>query len=184
MDPRLKSLRRLADELGITIVAGAPYRSTSGLNIAALVIQSGGGRAYTKHYLHSGEEMYFTPGRMGLQIEIRGEHVSFAVCADTTHPEHAEAAARLGATVYAAGVFITPNGINADSAQLRGYARDHKMVVLMANYAAPSGGFESAGRSTVWDEEGTVIIQAPGTGEALLVARREGAKMRGELFKP
>ena len=181
-DPRLHTLRSTAEEHTITIVAGAPYRSPEGLHIAAFAFQPEGARVYTKHHLHHGEEAFFVPGVMGLQIGIDGERVSFAICADTTHPTHAEAAARGGATVYAAGVFITPTGIEVDSNQLRGYARSHQMVVLMANYAAPSGGFPTAGRSAIWDSEGETVIQATGTGEALLLAHREGAAMKGELI--
>lgn len=181
-DPRLKPLIEVARKHAITIVAGAPYRSRRGLHIAALAIQPEGVRVYTKHHLHSGEEAYFVPGTMGLQIGIDGERVSFAVCADTTHPGHAEAAARAGATVYAAGVFITPTGIEADSAQLRGYARSHRIMVLMANYASPSGGFPTAGRSAVWDKQGEKVVEAPSSGEALLLVHGEGGALVGEVI--
>ncbi len=181
-DPRLNPLIEIARKHAITIVAGAPYRSPRGLHIAALVIQPEAVRVYTKHHLHSGEEAYFVPGTMGLQIGVEGERVSFAVCADTTHPEHAEAAARAGATVYAAGVFITPTGIEVDSAQLRGYARSHRMTVLMANYASPSGGFPTAGRSAVWDKRGERVVEAPSSGEALLLVHGEGEKLVGEVI--
>jgi predicted amidohydrolase len=182
-DTRLQPLRRIAEKNDTTIVAGAPYRSPRGLHIAAFALQRGGARVYTKHHLHSGEERYFTAGTMGLQLGIGGERVSFAVCADMTHSEHAAAAARAGATVYAAGVFITPTGIEADSSQLRGYANEHGMVVLMANYAAPSGGFQTAGMSAIWDERGELVVQTPGVGEALLLAYRENASMMGKTIQ-
>lgn len=181
-DPRLEPLIKIARKHAITIVAGAPYRSQKGLHIAALVIQPEGVCVYTKHHLHSGEETYFVPGTMEPQIGIDGERVSFAVCADTTHPEHAEAAARAGATVYAAGVFITPTGIEADSVQLRGYAHSHQMIVLMANYASPSGGFPTAGRSTIWNNQGEKVVEAPNSGEALLLVHGEGDVLVGELL--
>lgn len=181
-DPRLRPLRTLAEKHGMIIVVGAPYLSPVGLNIAAFALQPGSARVYTKHYLHSGEEAYFKPGTQGLQIDLGGERVSLAICADTTHPSHAEAAARAGATVYAAGVLITPTGIEADSAQLRGYAKTHGMVALMSNYAAPTGGFASAGRSAVWDERGETVIEALGLGEALLIAYRDGDTLHGKLI--
>jgi predicted amidohydrolase len=181
-DLRLKPLIDIARKHAITIVAGAPYRSPRGLHIAALVIQPEEVHVYTKHHLHSGEEVYFVPGTMGLQIGVEGERVSFAVCADTTHPEHAEVAARTGATVYAACVFITPTGIDVDSAQLRGYAESHRMTVLMANYASPSGGFPTAGRSAVWDKRGERVVEAPSSGEALLLVHGEGETLVGEVI--
>jgi predicted amidohydrolase len=183
-DLRIAPLRSVAEESNIVIVAGAPYLSERGLHIAAFVLQPGEVCVYTKHHLHYGEQAFFSPGTMGLQIGLGSERVAFAICADTIHPEHAEAAARVGATVYAAGVFITPRGIESDSAQLRGYAKIHRMVVLMANYAAPSGGYPSAGRSAVWDRHGDTVIQVPGIGEALLITHRESGSLRGELVRP
>jgi predicted amidohydrolase len=169
-DLRLEPLKEISKKHNITIIAGAPYRSPIGLNIAAFVIQPEATIIYTKHHLHQGEEKFFKSGTLNPQIELEGERVSLAVCADTTHPKHAETAARVGATVYAAGVFITPTGIDADSAQLQGYAKKYEMTVLMANYADSSGGFPSAGRSTIWDKNGYILAQAPSVGEILLIA--------------
>jgi len=98
----------------------------------------------------------------------------------TRHTRFVEAAARAGATVYAAEVLITPTGIEADSAQLRGYARAHSMVVLMSNYAAPTGRFISAGKSVVWKESGVTVIETPREGEALLLAYRDGDALHGK----
>jgi predicted amidohydrolase len=168
-DPHLQPLRIVSEKYSITIVAGAPYKSPVGLNIAAFVIQPEATIIYTKHHLHKGEETYFKPGMLNPQIELEGKRVSFAVCADTTHPEHVEAAAHAGAKIYAAGVFITPTGVNADSAQLRSYAEKYGMTVLMANYAASSGGFPTSGKSTIWDKNGNILAQAMDIGEALLI---------------
>jgi predicted amidohydrolase len=184
-DPRLNPLRKVAKEREITIVAGVSMLSDAGLNIAAFVYRpSGEPLVYTKHHLHKGEEAFFSPGRIRPMIDVDGERISLAICADTTHPSHAYEAARAGADVYAAGVLITPNGIEADSAQLRGYAVEHRMVVLMANHATPTGGWATAGRSAIWDEHGGEVVTAPGDGEAILVARREGDVLRGELIYP
>jgi predicted amidohydrolase len=71
-----------------------------------------------------------------------------------------------------------------DSAQLRGYAVEHRMVVLMANHASPTGGWATAGRSAIWDEHGGEVVAALGDGEAILIARREGGVLRGELICP
>jgi predicted amidohydrolase len=49
-----------------------------------------------------------------------------------------------------------------DSAILQGYAQKHSMAVLMANHAGLTGGWQSAGRSAVWSEDGTLVAAAPG----------------------
>lgn len=96
-----------------------------------------------------------------------------AVSAEIAHSEHAAGAARGGADLYAASVLISENGYAHDAALLCGYAREHRMPVAMANHGGPTGGWASAGRSALWDEDGNVVIAAEGAGECLLVARRD-----------
>jgi len=184
-DPRLQPLKEVAVESGITIVAGAPTLTEAGLHIAAFIFQpTEETLVYTKHHLHSGEKAVFDPGRIRPMIELDGERISLAICADTTHPSHAAEAAQSSASVYAAGVLITPSGIVVDSAQLKGYASEHRMVVLMANYASPTGGWTTAGRSAIWDERGREVIAASGDGEAILIAGRVCGVLHGELIRP
>jgi len=183
-DPRLRPLKEVAEVSGITIVAGAPMMTKAGLHIAAFVFRPAGETLiYTKHHLHKGEEAFFVPGTLNPMIELDGERISLAICADTTHPSHAAEAARAGASVYAAGVLITPGGIQADSTQLRNYASEHGLVVLMANHASPTGGWATAGRSAIWDEGGIEVVTAQGEGESLLLATREKGVVRGELLR-
>jgi predicted amidohydrolase len=49
------------------------------------------------------------------------------------------------------------------------------MAVLLANYGAPTGGWLAAGRSAIWSRESEVIACGPAEGEAVVVARLEGA---------
>jgi predicted amidohydrolase len=169
-DPRLDPLRSFATESQMTIVAGAPIRGDSGVHIAAHVIFTDGSTfTYTKHYLHPGEERWFAPGPGGPVFEIHGRRVALAICAEISHPEHAAEAARNGASIYAAGVLITRKGYDADAALVQGYARTHRMTALMANHAAPTGGYTPAGGSAVWSPTGDLIARA-GDGEALVLA--------------
>jgi predicted amidohydrolase len=50
------------------------------------------------------------------------------------------------------------------------------MLVLMANYGAPTGGWVSAGRSAVWRPDGRLLAEAPASGEAVIVAGRLGTE--------
>jgi predicted amidohydrolase len=170
-DARLQSLQRAADDQDVTIVVGAPLISPHGLEIGSICfVPRREPMTYSKRFLHEGEENAFVPGPGGLPLSIRGETVCLAICADTTHPEHARAAALRGAGLYAASSFITPEGYAADAAQLAGYAAEHGMSVLMANYGSRTGGWESAGRSAIWSLAGTLLAQAPPRGEHVLVA--------------
>ena len=182
-DPRLAPLRTAARDAALTIVAGAPLASAHGLHIAAFIAAPDGTiTVYAKQYLHPGEAAFFVPGPAGAVVRVNGAAVGVAICADLGHVEHAAAAAASGAVVYAVGALITPEGYPADERLLRGHARNHDMVVLMANHSAPTGGWIPAGRSAVWAAGGDAIAAAAGTAESLVIARQDAATWRGEII--
>lgn len=175
-DARLQPLRDLARDSGMTTVIGAPVRlpGSDEVLIAALVFGVDGAiGVYTKQYLHAGEELVFSPGRGGAGVWIDADHIELAVCADFAQAIHARQAAQSGATLYAASVLITEGGYATDTRLLAGYAAEHHMAVLMANHGGATGGWESAGRSAFWSEEGTLMGAIEGAGDLLLMASRD-----------
>ncbi|KRP45707.1 Predicted amidohydrolase [Pseudomonas libanensis] len=180
----LAPLREMARELRLTAVVGMPVRLApqAGVMIGALVLGADGSvSVYTKQHLHAGEELAFAAGQGGEILRWEDERIALAVCADFSHPSHPRQAAEAGATVYAAGVLISEGGYAADSALLQGYAAEHGMLVLMANHGGPSGGWTCAGRSAVWTADGNLLAAAPGVGDALVIARREGGLWTGQV---
>ncbi|MDP9536724.1 carbon-nitrogen hydrolase family protein [Pseudomonas protegens] len=181
--PRLQPLRNLVRELKLTTVVGMPIRlSVDGpVLIGALVLGADGSLAvYSKQHLHPGEERFFAPGSGGAPLQLGNEVLALAVCADFCHASHVQAAVDAGAGIYAAGVLISEGGYAVDSALLQGYARDHGILVLMANHGGPSGGWSCAGRSAIWGAQGQLLGAVEGVGEALLIARRDGGQWRVE----
>ena len=77
-------------------------------------------------------------------------------------------------------MLISEGGYATDSALLQGYAAEHGLVVLMANHGGPSGGWACAGRSAIWGADGQVLAAAPGVGDALVIARRDGGRWTGQ----
>jgi predicted amidohydrolase len=181
---QLDPLRRIAEGASMTVVVGAPVLDASGeLFIGALVFSADGSVSiHTKEYLHPGEEVVFAAGSGGPVLPIRDEFVGLAICADTTHPEHAARAAARGATVYAAGVLITESGYGPDTAPLTGYAPAHRMAIVMANHGAATGGWEPAGKSAIWSEDGGIVAAASGPGEALIMSRKQGGVWDGAVL--
>jgi predicted amidohydrolase len=183
-DAVLQPLRDLARELRITAVVGMPIRleGSDSVCIGALVLGADGSLGvYSKQHLHTGEELVFAPGLGGPTLNIGGEVVALAVCADFSHASHAAAAADLGAGLYAAGVLISEKGYAVDTAILQGYARQHAMAVLMANHGGLTGGWQSAGRSGIWSKDGSLIVAAPGAGDLLVVAQRIDSVWQGRV---
>lgn len=170
-DPRLQLLQQVADANDIVIVAGAPVTSAHGLHIGAFCFcPRRPALIHTKRFLHAGEEQTFVPGASGGPFPIHDHVVGIAICAEMTHPEHAAEAARQGANLYAASCFITPNGYARDTALLAGHARQHRMMVLMANFGHGNDTWPSAGRSAIWSHSGELLIEGPPEGEAIVVA--------------
>ncbi|UVK90810.1 carbon-nitrogen hydrolase family protein [Pseudomonas sp. B21-051] len=184
-DAVLQPLRDCARELVLTAVVGMPIRhkDSSKVLIGALTLgRDGSLEVYSKQHLHSGEELFYAPGAGGSSLRIGGDTVALAVCADFSRASHAAAAAEFGADLYAAGVLIGEKGYGVDSAILQGYAQNHSMAVLMANHAGLTGGWQSAGRSAVWSESGSLVVAAQGSGEVLVIARRDAGEWQGRVI--
>ena len=172
-DKRLLPLQAVADAHDIVVVAGAPIASSRGLHIGSLSFAPKTGvTTYLKRFLGEGEEVAFVPGPGGSPLVLADQVVAFAICADISHPEHASEAAADGATLYAASCLLIEDGFEAHVERLRRYAREHRMVVLMANYGSPVGEWSPAGRSAIWSSDGSLLGCAPARGEALVIATK------------
>ena len=172
-DLRLTPLIDVAADEHITIVAGAPVVLNERLHIGAFIIAPDRSpRLYTKHHLGAfsdaasrdgtvppPERTVFEPGSLDPAIPIGDDTAAIAICADVGHPAHPQRAARRGATIYLAGMFVIRSELNDDVQRLRSYAAQHRMLVAFANYACASGGLAAAGRSAIWDETGRLIAQ-------------------------
>lgn len=169
----LAPLRDAAARAGMAITVGAPVALGAGLPaIGAITLRPDGSHAtYAKHHLHGSETAFATPGPAPVHLQALGPlKIASAICADTNHPTHAAQAAQAGATVYAAGILTSETGYAAEAPLWQSYARQHAMVVLIANHGGPSGGYVSAGRSGIWDRHGNLVVEAPGVGRYLVMA--------------
>ncbi|MCC6538989.1 MAG: carbon-nitrogen hydrolase family protein, partial [Bryobacterales bacterium] len=170
-DARLAPLQGAAQQHAIAIVAGAPVRTGALLHIASLAfLPDGAVSVYTKQHVHASELPVFAPGAGGHDLTVAGQRVARAICFDAAHPEHAAAAAAREAGIYAASVMIDAAGYARKTTLLAGYAREHRLTVLMSNYSGVTGGETSAGGSAIWGADGRLLATAPPAGEALLIA--------------
>ncbi|MBW2242556.1 MAG: carbon-nitrogen hydrolase family protein [Deltaproteobacteria bacterium] len=180
-DERLKPLEEVARATKAILVVGAPVRLALRLHIGAFVIEAGQEiRLYTKRHVHSSEVNVFVPGNLDPMISAEGETAALAICADTSQPSHAASAAERGASIYLAGVFVSPEGIQVDTERLAGYASRHSMLVAMANAGAGASRLDSAGGSSIWSPEGTRVAHVEGLGAGVALARKTEAGWVGE----
>jgi predicted amidohydrolase len=124
---------------------------------------------YSKQYLYPPEEPFFKPGKNPLVLNIETEVVSPAICYETTNKAHCEFAKRNHATVYIASVLSSINGIDAELKILSGIAKNNNLITCMANYVGTSGGYECAGKSSVWNEKGELIGQLGDREEGVMI---------------
>lgn len=182
-DERLDPLLALARRENIEAIVGAPLREGVGKpKLGAIVIgPSGVSKTYHKMHLAGDEATYFSPGDAPLLLAVGGHKVGIAICADSSQPAHPEAYAMSGASIYAAGAFLTADWYQTDVPRLAAYAGRYGMLTVMANHAASVGSYESVGKSTVWTPEGELLIQAVGTDAVLLIASSTNGRWRGEM---
>jgi predicted amidohydrolase len=197
-DPRLGPLSDAAAKWGITILAGAPVALGSGLHIGTFVVRPDGSAGlYTKRRLGAfsetarvdgtppvAEGAVFVPGPHDPLIATGDTWAAAAICADTGDPAHPRAAADRGAGAYLASMFVIPSDHAADATRLAQYASEHKFVVAMANYGAPTGGLNAAGRSAIWNPAGRLLVElAPsGAGVAVALETSEGWQTRARTM--
>ena len=169
-DARLDDIQSLSDENGITIGVGLPTKDEGDVLISMIIFQPHKERTtYSKQYLYPPEEPIFKAGRNPLVLKFKTEVVSPAICYETTNKAHCEFAKRNNATIYIASVLSSINGIDDERKRLSGIARNNRLITLMANYVGESGGYECAGKSSVWNEKGELIGQLGDKEEGLII---------------
>jgi predicted amidohydrolase len=185
-DSVLRPLQTLVDDLAVIVMAGCPIRSSHPRPyIGMLILRPGGSTAvYRKRFVHSSEEPHFVASDDSVVFVAGGTTIGVAICADISNPIHPADAARQGAKLYVAGVAKTPDEIGAAEANMAAYAKQHAMMTIMANYASPTGGFPTGGRSAAWDESGRLMARAQSHGECLVLACRAATGWTGRVVNP
>jgi predicted amidohydrolase len=196
-DARLAPLLDLAASAGVTLIVGGPVRLGSSLHIGAFILHPGRtSDVYTKHRLGAfppsarcdscdgtvpaAEATVFQPGERNTLIGLGSHVAAVAVCADIGNPAHPQRAAERGADTYLASMFVIPSDFDGEVLKLSRYAVQHGMLTALANFASPSGGLRSAGRSSLWSPGGELLAQleASGSGVAAATETQHGWRSR------
>lgn len=182
-DSRLTTLHALARRHRMYVVAGAPLRGDGPRpELGAIVFAPDGGAwTYAKMTLGGDELRYFQPGTQPLAFAAGGETVGVAICADASQRSHVQRHVAAGATIYAASVFLTAEWYATDMPRLPAYAARHRVVVVMANQGASTGGLASVGKSAIWGPDGAPLAHAKGVENALVMATRTPDGWAGEV---
>lgn len=169
-DTRFDDFQAISDANGITIGVGVPTKNEKGIYISMLLFQPHKARrAYSKSYLHPDEEAFFVRGRSSPHLQVNQTNIALAICYEISVPEHLESALKSGPGIYVASVAKFVNEINKAIERLSQVAGDCSMPVLMSNCVGFSDGGQCAGKTSVWNNRGSLIGQLNDSDEGMLI---------------
>jgi len=147
-----------------------PTKVDNQLFISSIIFQPERRRkVYSKRNLFPTETAVFSKGDHYCQLEIVQNKISLAICYDLSDPAHSQEAYQAGSNIYTASVLNSVNGIDDDLVKLSTIAQKYHMHVLMANFSGESGGYECAGKSSIWNTNGSLLGQLNDQDEGILV---------------
>jgi predicted amidohydrolase len=159
-------LRPIVDacaETGGIALVGAPVADGGREFIAALRVDgTGAAIAYRKSHLGGAEPQRFSPGDGPTAMTVDGWRLGIGICKDTGSDEHTTGTAELGVDVYVAGLVHARDELDEQDARGRRIAAACNSYVVFASFAGPTrGGYDAtAGESTIWSADGTVMARA------------------------
>ncbi|MEM6473541.1 MAG: carbon-nitrogen hydrolase family protein [Planctomycetota bacterium] len=169
-DSCFKCLQTTANQSGITIAAGVPTRGHRLPRISTLLFRPESEiQVYSKQFLHADEEPFFEPGPTSDGLMHENPAIALAICYELSVPLHAQRAMDSGASVYIASVAKTSRGVDVAGERLSKIARDHSMLVMMANCLGLLDGAECVGRSSVWSRSGNQLMQLETEHEGAII---------------
>lgn len=158
-DPRFNDFQSLSDSGDITIGVGMPLKYGEGVAIGMILFQPHQQRqVYAKQYLHPDEEPFFIPAP-NIKLTIGATPVSLAICYEISVDDHTSAAFDDSSSIYLASVAKFSRGIDKALHTLSSTARNYRATVLMSNCIGTCDGEICAGKSSAWDNQGTLVGQ-------------------------
>lgn len=177
-DPRLVPLREACAASGVTAVVGAPALLDGRRRLAAVVVDGESTRIYAKRRLFGREADLFTPGTEPLVLSLGDVRVALGVCADLGSEAQTREAAAVGVDAWLLGSLVSAAGYELETRQASAASTVLDGVVAFANHAAPTGGWDPAGRSGAW-HRGALLTVAEGREETMVVFELSARTSRG-----
>ncbi|MHC6186120.1 carbon-nitrogen hydrolase family protein [Acinetobacter sp. X9] len=170
----------------LTVIAGCPLKSGQKKPYIGAVIchPNGDVNFYQKQYLHQSESDYCTAGNNNYFFVINQIKISLAICADFTEPQHYLDAQAANADVYLVSALISNGGFTTDSELLSNIAKQTNSSVLLSNFISETGGWKAAGKCSVWDNKGNLVVQGSDHQEGLTLCTIMNGLLSNAHFHP
>ena len=169
-DSRFNDFQKISDSKHISICVGLPTNADSSIYISMIIFQPNKPRqVYSKQYLHSDEEPYFINGDRQVFLTNGSHKIAPAICYELSIPEHSENAFNNEANIYMVSVAKTKSGVEKAIETLSAIAKKYSMTVLLSNSIGASDNFIAAGKSSIWNNKGSLLAQLDDANEGLLI---------------
>jgi len=153
-DDRLGVFEELSLHYGMTIVIGVPIKKDNKIYIGSMIALPNGTRSfYYKNYLHEGEDILFSPGENPYYVSIRDEKIALSICYDIENEAHISKAYQSGASIYAASIFYSVNGMDGLRDTIVNYQEKYPMDFIISNFKGHMWGGQSGGRSMFLEKQ-------------------------------
>lgn len=184
-DLRLNRLQELSNRGNIVIIVGAPIIIEGQLHIGAFILSPNKSiQIYTKHYLHDGEELYYSPSmKYNPSIKIGGDKISLAICADINNPAHPHEAKINQSTFYLPSIFFSSSGVQEGNNLLEKYAKEYSLNILMSNYCGYNWDMKAGGKSSFWDSTGNRIAELKVEKSGMILIDNEEGKWTASTYE-
>ena len=169
-DNRFDVFQRKSDQNNIVISIGTPIINGDKVSIGMIIFRPNEARrSYLKKYLYHTEEDSFIRGESFTNLMVNDSNIGLAICYEISVPEHQKVAFENGAEIYVAGVVESVEGIDPAIEKMAKTASKYSSPVLMANCVGISGGYNCAGKSSIWNDKGELMGQLNTTESGVLV---------------
>ena len=176
-DSRFDDLQKISNAKGVTIGVGVPTKNHTGICISMVLFQPHQARqTYSKKYIHPDEAAFFVSGQNFPDLKINRANLALAICYELSVPDHAEQAHKNGAEIYVASVAKSVDGVTEASKRLADIANQYSMIVLMSNCVGPADDFESAGKTSIWNNKGLLVSRLNDIDEGIIIFDTETQK--------
>lgn len=154
----------------ITSALGMPVKIGSNIFISMIIFQPFSPRQiYSKQYLHEDELSYFANGQTQALLDLKNKQIALAICYESLLPQHAEKAFRNGVEIYIVSAAKSFDGVEKACKHYAEIAGKYAIPVLMANCVGFCDNFESAGKTSIWDNKGVLAGQLDDQNEGILI---------------
>lgn len=169
-DKRFDVFQRISDIHQLLIGVGVPTKHQKGICISTLIFRPGLSReSYSKKYLHPGEGKHFFPGTNMPPFKFKNNTLGFAICYETSIPGHSRNLYERGVNIYMASVLNSVDSVDPDIDRISAIAKKYQMYALMSNFVGESGGHTCAGKSSIWNNKGDLMVQLDTINEGIAI---------------